>query len=54
MAITTPYVPMYVPGVFAFEPGMVESSAIEIGSMVPLEIRTVVFIVETVAEVAIP
>lgn len=46
--------PTHVPGVFTFEPCMVKPSAVEIASMVPFEIRAIVFIVDPVAVVAIP
>ena len=39
---------------FMFEPVMVKPSAVEIPSIIPFEIRTIVFIVDTVAEVAVP
>ena len=50
---------MSTPGVtaattFVFVPGMVEGPAIKICPVIPFEIRTVVCIVETVAEVAVP
>jgi hypothetical protein len=39
---------------FMFEPVMVKPSVVEVSSMIPFEIRTIVFIVDAVAEVAVP
>lgn len=39
---------------FPFEPFVVKPSAVEVASVVPFEIRTIVFIVDTVAVVATP
>ena len=39
---------------FMFEPFMVKPSAVEIPSIIPFEIRTIVFIIDPVTEVPVP
>jgi hypothetical protein len=39
---------------FTFKPFVVKTSAVEVSSIVPVEIRAIVFVVDAVTEVAVP
>jgi hypothetical protein len=54
VAVFEPTATAFGPTVIALKPALVESTAIEVRSVVPFERRTIVFIVDTVAEVSIP
>jgi hypothetical protein len=44
----------YIPIVLTFEPYTVKTSAVEVSSIVPVEIRAIVFVVDAVTVVAVP